>query len=47
MFREDRDEGEIAITLVVIEAIPDHEFIRDVEADVLRRDIDFRRLRLS
>lgn len=47
MFREDRDEGEIAITLVVIEAITDHELIRDIETNVFRRDLDFRRLRLS
>jgi hypothetical protein len=34
---EDADEREVAVTLLVIQTIPDHEGIRDVEAGVFDR----------
>jgi hypothetical protein len=37
---EDADEGEVAIALLVIQAIADHECIRNVKAGVFNRQLN-------
>src|SRR5690348_11931962 len=41
------DVGQIAVALVVIQSIADHELRRNVETDVLHVDVDLHRFRLA
>src|SRR5690349_19366867 len=45
--REDADAAEVAVLLVVVEAVADDELVGDVEAEVLDVDVDAGRLGLA
>src|SRR5690349_2591583 len=40
-------EGQVAVTLGVVEPVPDHELVRDVESDVTNVDLGFGRFGLA
>ena len=38
---QDSDEWQVAIDFVIVQAVSDDEFVRNVEADIVERNLDF------